>query len=122
MSFLDAGSERLDAVGLLYQAALGRAADLAGLGWWLSLDAGTAQLAQYFTASAEFESRYGGMDDAAFVQALYANSGLDGAAAGGAQGWEDFLASHTRAELVAQWIGQDGVVDAQFGAHGLWLL
>ncbi|MFD2365132.1 Ig-like domain-containing protein [Pseudoduganella sp. GCM10020061] len=122
LSFLDAGQARLNAVGLLYQAVFDRAGDLAGLSWWLSLDASPAQLAQFFAATDEFQARYGSMDDAAFVQALYANSGLDAAAAGGMQAWEDFLATHTRAELVAQWIEQDGVVAAQFGMDGIWLL
>ena len=61
-------------------------------------------------------------DDAAFVRALYANSGLDGAAAGGMQEWEAFLENHTRAELVAQWIAHYSVAVAQFAGSGLWLL
>jgi hypothetical protein len=62
------------------------------------------------------------MGDAAFVKALYDNSGLDAAAAGGMGAWQGYLANHTRAELIAQWIAQDSVVHAQFGTAGLWLV
>jgi hypothetical protein len=72
--------------------------------------------------SSEFQSHYASMNDTAFVQALYANSGLDAKAAGGEQSWEGYLASHTRAELIAAWITQDDVVHAQFGSSGLWIV
>jgi Ca2+-binding RTX toxin-like protein len=122
ISFLKADPAQLDSIGLLYQAVLDRAADVAGLKWFLSSGMDMAHLASAFVGSSEFQSHYGGMNDAAFVQALYANSGLDTKAAGGEQSWEAYLASHTRAELVAQWITQSDVVHAQFGSSGLWIV
>jgi hypothetical protein len=122
ISFLKADPALLDRVGLLYQAVLDRAADVAGLKWFLSSGMDVAHLASAFVGSSEFQSHYGGMNDAAFVQALYANSGLDTKAAGGEQSWEAYLASHTRAELIAAWITQDDVVHAQFGSSGLWIV
>lgn len=60
----------------VYQAALGRRPEEAGLrGWKASLDAGLSleDMALGFTASAEFAARYGTPDNAAFVSRLYAN-------------------------------------------------
>jgi hypothetical protein len=36
--------------------------------------------------------------------------------------WQDYLASHTRVELIAAWIGNAEVQAAQFGTQGLWLV
>lgn len=58
----------------LYTAALGRPPDAAGLAYFARLRAaGTdlTSLAAIFLASDEFRSRYGGLDDAAFVGQLY---------------------------------------------------
>jgi hypothetical protein len=79
-------------------------------------------MAQGFTLSTEFQARYGAMSNAAFVQALYDNSGLAAGAAGGPLAWQDYLASHTRVELIAAWIGNAEVQAAQFGTQGLWLV
>ena len=60
----------------LYQASFDRTPDLPGLGYHTaSLDHGLAlsQVATQFIASPEFASRYGSLDDAAFVTQLYAN-------------------------------------------------
>lgn len=60
----------------LYQAAFDRAPDLPGLGYHTtSLDGGVnvSQVAAQFIASPEFASRYGALDDAAFVTQLYQN-------------------------------------------------
>ncbi|MGZ5199356.1 MAG: Ig-like domain-containing protein [Telluria sp.] len=122
ISFLNGDPAQLGRVGLMFEAVLQRPADLAGLKWWTSLNLGATQLAQAFTTTAEYQSHYAGMGDAAFVQALYANSGLAAGAAGGEQSWQDYLAHHSRAELIAAWIGQDDVVHAQFGTNGLWLV
>ena len=122
LRFTQAAPETLKSVGLLYQAVLDRPADLPGFASWVGrgLDAGA--LAQGFAASQEFSQRYGALDDARFVQALYNNSGLAGGAAGGEQVWTDYLGHHTRAELVAAWIGNDAVAAANFGNQGLWLV
>ncbi|HEY1229937.1 MAG TPA: DUF4214 domain-containing protein, partial [Ramlibacter sp.] len=122
ISVLEGDAVQLARVGLMFEAVLHRPADAAGLKWWTSLNMNTTQLAQAFTTTAEYQSHYAGMNDAAFVQALYANSGLGASAAGGMQSWQDYLGHHTRAELIAAWIGQDDVVHAQFGTNGLWLL
>jgi hypothetical protein len=106
----------------LYQTVLDRAGDLSGFQWWLARDVDGAQLVQDFIATAEFKLRYDSINDAAFVQALYDNSGLTAGAAGGQASWENYLTSHTRAELIATWLNQDGVVDAQFAGAGLWVV
>ncbi|QGZ39003.1 uncharacterized protein DUF4214 [Pseudoduganella flava] len=110
--------DQIETLGLLYQAVLDRAADLPGIASWANQHLTTAQLAAGFAASAEFHGRYDGMSDTAFVQALYANSGLDAAAAGGAQSWVSYLGSHTRAELIGTWVTQQAVADAQFTDPG----
>jgi Ca2+-binding RTX toxin-like protein len=122
LGFLNSDPAQLERIGLMYQAVLDRAGEVDGVKWWLSLGMGQAQLAQSFAATAEFKAHYAGMSDAAFVQALYANSGLDGSAAGGMQSWQAYLGQHTRAELIGSWITQDDVVHAQYGTSGLWLV
>ena len=60
----------------LYQAALGRAPDLAGLSFWIGRgDAGTPleAVAQAFVDSAEFSARYGAPDNGGYIALLYAN-------------------------------------------------
>ncbi|GGB84734.1 hypothetical protein GCM10011572_03310 [Pseudoduganella buxea] len=124
---VDLGFTALDAatlanVGLLYQAVLDRAGDIGGVAWWAGQHAAVGQLAAAFAGSAEFQARYGALSDAAFVAALYENSGLAATAAGGSAAWEDYLGQHSRAELVGTWIAQDAVRDAQFATAGLWLV
>jgi Ca2+-binding RTX toxin-like protein len=122
IAFAAANPTQLARIGMLYQAVLHRPVDAAGLNSWVSTGMDATQLAQAIASTAEFQSHYGSMSNAAFVQALYANSGLDISAAGGEQSWEAYLGSHTRAQLIASWIMQDDVVHAQFGASGLWLV
>ncbi|MGZ8295391.1 MAG: DUF4214 domain-containing protein, partial [Telluria sp.] len=60
----------------LYRAALGRAPDEGGLGYWIGAgDSGVAlaAMAQGFIDSGEFSAAYGALDNAAFVARLYAN-------------------------------------------------
>ena len=124
LAFLQAPQAQLEKLGLLYQAVLDRAGDVAGVRWWLERgdSADSAGWAAGFAASAEFKARYDGVSDAAFVQALYSNSGLADTAAGGVAAWQAYLAGHTRVELVGAWIAQDAVQAAQFGTDGLWLV
>ncbi|WGG51957.1 Ig-like domain-containing protein [Rugamonas sp. DEMB1] len=122
LAFSQAGTAALKTVGLMYQAVLDRAADMDGLAAWVQHFAGADGLAANFAASAEFQARYAGMDDAAFVHALYGNSGLADNAAGGAAHWTDYLAGHSRAELVGAWVAQQDVANAQFAGSGLWLV
>lgn len=60
----------------LYRAALDRAPDLGGLGFWINaLDRGVEILdvARGFIASPEFNSRYGTLDNSGFLTQLYTN-------------------------------------------------
>ena len=122
LGFLQGKQATVKELGLLYQTVLDRAGDLGGFQWWLGRDIDGAQLVKDFIATAEFKGRYDSVSDAAFVQALYDNSGLDASAVGGKASWESYLATHTRAELVASWLTQDSVVDAQFAGAGLWVV
>lgn len=122
LGFLAKDPGLVGAAGLLYQAVLDRAGDAAGLAWWLGLGLSAGQMARAFTGSSEFQARFGAMDDAEFVRALYANSSLDASAAGGMAAWENYLQGHSRAELVAAWIAQDSVQAAHYGNQGIWLL
>jgi len=122
LGFLQDGPAKVKQLGLLYQTVLDRAGDLGGFQWWLARDIDGAQLVQDFIATAEFRLRYDSVNDAAFVRALYDNSGLSAGAAGGQASWENYLTGHTRAELIAAWLNQDGVVDAQFAGAGLWVV
>jgi hypothetical protein len=122
LDFLAAPAAQLKAVGLLYGSVLDRPAELDGLRFWLASGLDATGLAAGFAGSAEFQARYGAMSNAAFVQALYDNSGLAANAAGGAASWQDYLAGHTRAELLGAWIANADVQLAQFGGNGLWLL
>ncbi|HEV7720652.1 MAG TPA: DUF4214 domain-containing protein, partial [Iamia sp.] len=69
-------SEQAAAIARLYGAALGRAPDAAGLGYWIGR--GTAGLslgsmAELFARSGELRTVYGTLDDVAFVDRLYRN-------------------------------------------------
>jgi VCBS repeat-containing protein len=122
LGFLQKNPATVKQLGLLYEAVLGRAGDLPGFQWWLGQDLDGSQLVQRFIQADEVKARYDGISNAAFVKALYDNSGLDASAAGGAANWENYLATHSRAELVASWLSTDGVVNAQFAGQGLWLV
>jgi hypothetical protein len=79
----------------LYQAAFGRAPDLAGVGYWIdALDRGASlrQVADGFAGSAEFHALYGdgGLSDAQFVDRLYLN----------------VLHRHGEADGLDYWLGQ----------------
>ena len=64
------------AVARLYDTALNRLPDAGGLATWSArLDAGMSlrDVAALFIASPEFLTRYGGLDSAGFVRAMYQN-------------------------------------------------
>lgn len=72
---LDTGGVAGDAY-RLYRAALDRAPDSAGLGYWIgAMDGGVPLLdvARSFVNSAEFKSTYGTLDNTQFLTQLYAN-------------------------------------------------
>ena len=90
----------------LYEAALGREPDPAGLGFWAgALEAGRitlAEAARSFVASAEFQARYGAPDNAGFVDLLYRNALGRSADAEGLAYWTGALnaGAISRAEAV----------------------
>jgi hypothetical protein len=84
-------------VARVYQAALDRAPDVAGLEYWTALiddsNALLSAVATDFTASPEFMQDYGSLLDAAFVNQLYQNVLDRPADTAGAQYWYSVLAS-----------------------------
>ena len=122
LGFLQGDLATLKQIGLLYQTLFDRPGDMGGFKWWVGRELDGEGLVDVFIHSDEFKVRYDGVSDGLFVQALYDNSGLEADAAGGKASWESYLATHTRAELVATWVAQDGVLDAQFTGPGLWLV
>lgn len=74
----------------LYTAALGRAPDTVGLDYWTNqLKGGMVlkDIAKAFTESAEFQQKYGAVDDTKFVELLYNNVLHRAPDAGGAMYW-----------------------------------
>jgi hypothetical protein len=60
----------------LYRAAFLRNPDTRGLDYWVRqrwAGRGPVSIANHFTASAEFQSRYGALDDQAFISLVYQN-------------------------------------------------
>jgi hypothetical protein len=88
----------------LYAAALGRAPDKAGLGFWIdALDHGTtlAQAASGIIGSAEFAKLYGSnASDARFVDALYQNVLHRAPDAAGYDFWTQALHTSSRADVL----------------------
>jgi hypothetical protein len=121
LSFTQADPKLLQGVALMYQVVLDRAADAGGLDFWLGARGISTALASEFVESAEFTGHYGKLDDAHFVATLLANSGVASTGVAAA-GWETWLGTHSRAELVVALIGDPAVTNAQFGAQGLWLV
>lgn len=67
-------SDAVQPVARLYYSAFGRIPDAGGLQFWIErAQAGTPldAIAAAFTASSEFNARFGALDDGAFVDALY---------------------------------------------------
>jgi hypothetical protein len=122
LGFTQASAAQLETLGMLYHAVLHRSADLGGINWWASQNLDQAGLVSGIVNSDEYRAKYASLDDAGFVNALYQAAGLDANAAGGAEAWQSYLSTHTRAELIGAWVSNDAVIDAQQGAHGLWLV
>jgi hypothetical protein len=112
----------LKEVGMLYASLLGRAADVAGLRWWLSTGLEGKGLASAFAVSKEGAALAAGKSDAEFVRMLYSNAGIAGDAAGGEAYWTAYLGSHSRGEMLADWVANEAVQKAEFGTDGLWLV
>jgi alpha-tubulin suppressor-like RCC1 family protein len=92
----------------LYQAAFDRAPDLAGLGFHIAaveaMGANLEAVAAGFIASDEFNTKYGALDNANFVNQLYLNVLHRAADAAGKKYWTDILdaKSLTRAGVLNQ--------------------
>ena len=81
----------------LYQAAIDRAPDLAGLGYWIKVmdgGVGLEQVASEFTHSIEFKDTYGTTTNAQFVDLLYQNVLHRPAEGAGYDYWMDMLSNH----------------------------
>ena len=92
------------AVARLYDSVLDRLPDAGGLATWKeALQTGMSlnQVADGFTGSAEFQSKYGNLDDTAFVQQLYRNVLDREGEASGVEGWKGALGTGmSRADVV----------------------
>ncbi len=90
----------------LYQTLLGRPADLDGLGYWIhqQWDSGLdlTDAAYWMSQGVEFRLRYGWMDDATYIDALYQNVLGRPADPGGKAYWLEQLPFHGR-HRVAVW-------------------
>lgn len=90
----------------IYQAALARAPDAGGLGFWIAAMDGGASLdsvAAQFVSSPEFTSTYGALDAHGFVTTIYQNVLHRAPDAAGFGFWDDALAHGlARAQLLAQ--------------------
>ncbi len=84
-------SESAEQVARLYDTVLGRLPDTSGLAFWSGkLDAGSMKLedvASSLSGSTEFTTRYGGLSNHDFVEALYRNTLGRSAGAGESDGW-----------------------------------
>ena len=134
-------------VALLYQAALNRAPEAAGLAYWdrvvttqpeatvLNSAAGAAKgiisIASGFTGSAEFISKYGpSLSPAQFVTQLYSNVLDRPADSGGLSYWVSQInAGVSREQILAGFAeSAEGISNAtvgfvgQSGAHAAWLM
>lgn len=111
----------------IYQAAFGRTPDASGLSYWVGvLQGGTslADIAAGFIGSAEFTARYGSLNDAGFVNALYLNVLGRAADASGSAYWTGALTNRTmtRAQVLASFSeGTENKADtAPLLSKGLW--
>lgn len=88
----------------LYEAALNREPETAGLNYWYNnLEAGQSltSVAQGFIDSNEFQQKYGGLDNGNFVEQLYQNVLDRGSDAAGFQYWMEALNGGTsRADVL----------------------
>jgi hypothetical protein len=91
-------------VARLYDTTLDRLPDAPGLSGWLGAIKGgmtPQQAANGFTGSAEFQQKYGSLDDTAFVQQLYRNVLDREGEASGVEAWKGGLqGGMTRADVV----------------------
>ncbi len=99
------GDTQAAVVARMYDTVFDRAPDEGGLaGWTAHMHNGMAisQLADYFIGSAEFQARYGALDNGNFVERLYNNVLNRPSEPAGFQGWKAVLDNQwlSRAEVV----------------------
>lgn len=89
----------------LYDATFDRLPEAGGLAAWtaqLNAGVGIVQIAEAFAASAEFQSRYGGLSNQAFVEQLYRFTLNREGDAAGVRAWTEVMnAGATRAQMLA---------------------
>ncbi|MEA5098622.1 MAG: S8 family serine peptidase [Burkholderiaceae bacterium] len=122
LGFTQASTSVLQDIGLTYQIILGHAGDVGGVNYWAGDGLDTIGLAKCFAGTPEFAALYDAMDDTAFLTTLYQNALLRNPDAGGLAYWENYLNSHSRAELIACWVNAPELLVTQFGHDGLWLV
>ena len=113
----------------LYRAALGREPDQGGLtAWTHAITTGTSltEVAGRFTLAPEFTGKYGVLDNASFVQALYGNVLGRAGDEAGSSGWTHALNSGAlgRAEVMLGFSDSAeniALVGAAIGDDGVWL-
>lgn len=135
LRFLHADSGRLQELALLYDAAFGRAADVQGLEFWASHGGDAYSTMKFFMQQSEYgASKYAGLDNEAFVRALYANVlGRDPDSAGlafwtsklqdGSQLRSDILAGFALSDEHQARVTKDGAIllaGATVGAQAQW--
>ncbi len=92
----------------LYRTLLGRQADRAGLAYWVGLrrDGLTGEeVAYWMTQGREYDHLYRGLDDSAFLDAVYHNLLGRRADAGGHAYWMELIGTDGRAAVVS-WMTQ----------------
>jgi hypothetical protein len=110
----------------LYEAALDRQPDSAGLDdWTVQLDNGVSELsvASAFLSSPEFQNHYGSLGDLAFVDLLYKNALERAPDAGGEQYWLNQVSSGaSRASILLDFSDSlESKVDWAAATHDGWV-
>jgi hypothetical protein len=121
LSFTQAGAGTLQELGMLYHLTLGRAGDLAGFMNWVGAGLQGSALGAGFIESAEFQNRFGGLDDNALINQLYHNLGQQADSAALAK-WDVYLDNHSRYDLAIAMAHDVTLVGSQFGANGMSLV
>ncbi len=86
-------ANRTDQVKRLYLAYFLRESDRAGLDFWITDSRSMPEVSEEFARSAEFQQRYGALDDAGFVELIYRNVLGRPSEDGGRAFWLDQLAN-----------------------------
>jgi hypothetical protein len=121
LRFTQASAATLQELGMLYHLTLGRAGDIGGFKLWLGSGLQGSALGDGFLASTEFQTRFGQLDDTAFINLMYHNAGQQADSATLAR-WDAYLDHHSRAELTIAMAHDVTLVGSQFGTNGMSLV